>query len=93
MGLFALSDKELGTETVEELVETALANIELWRENPDCEYLLECFAVGNLARAARVIRADAGRETEADKELRLEDDEMQERIDAQILDAHQSSND
>lgn len=91
MGLFILPNLE--EETVEDLVETAEANIKLWKKNPDCEYLLECFAANGLMRAARVIRAEAGRETEADKKLRLEDDEMQERIDAQTISAHQSSED
>jgi len=91
MGLFAIPDLE--KESVEDYIQTAMDNIQLWRKNPDCDYLLDVFAAGCLESAARLIRANEGRETPKDLQKIAEDKEMEERIDAQILAEQQSSKD
>lgn len=55
MGLFCLPPKLIDECTAMELVETAEANIKLWKDNQDCDYLLKEFAVKNLKDAAKKI--------------------------------------
>lgn len=59
MGMFVLPPlKKEEDITAEEFVDTAIKNIELWRKNPDYEYLLDGFACGLLERAARRVVFD-----------------------------------
>lgn len=88
MGLFVLPSLE--EESIEDYVQTALDNIQLWKENPDCEYLLECFACNSLEQAARLIRKEADRSTEGDLKIEADELETQKRIEENIA-AHQSN--
>jgi len=74
MGLFVLPNLE--EETVENCVETALANIELWKKNKDCDYLLDTFACQNLKSAARLIRIADQRPSAQDLKKQKEADEL-----------------
>ena len=82
MGLFILPNLEEAS--IEDFVQTALDSIELWKENPNCEYLLECFACNNLERAARLIRKEGDRSTEQDLEKEKDELETQKRIEENI---------
>jgi hypothetical protein len=56
MGLFVLSGEEVGEETIEGCLEAAKDNIELFKDHPDYDYLLDCFAVSYLKKAAELVR-------------------------------------
>ena len=56
MGLFSLPPKPIDDCTAEELVDTAIANLKLWKENPDCDYLIFTFAIPQLNDAMRKLR-------------------------------------
>lgn len=87
MGLFILPRPN--DETVDNYIETAEANIELWKQNKDCDYLIDCFAINNLENAARLIRKQNSTSTESDLEYEREQLEMKLRIEENIT-AHQS---
>jgi len=53
MGLFCVPRNDASPE---EIVQTAISNIELWRQHPNFDYLLDVFAVGCLKLAAEKIR-------------------------------------
>jgi len=91
MGLFITPN--LKEESVEDFVQTAEANIKLWRKNPDSEYLLECFAVNCLVSAARLVRKNEGRMTDMDKEHEREREEQWSVINKQIADHKNGSDD
>ena len=52
MGYFALNME--GIETAEGLVKSAIANLELFLDEPDYDYLLTTFAIPYLQRAAEL---------------------------------------
>lgn len=58
MGLFVLQEKPNDQMTAADYVEVALKNINLWKDHPDCEYLLSQFAVISLQKAAIKIKND-----------------------------------
>lgn len=87
MGLFVLSNSK--EETIDNYIETAEANIELWKKNRDCDYLIDSFAINNLEHAARLIRKENGTSTESDLDYEKEQLEMKRRIEENIV-SHQS---
>lgn len=56
MGLFSLPSKPIEECTAEDLVDTAIANLKLWKENPDSDYLIFTYAIPLLNDAMRKIR-------------------------------------
>ena len=63
MGLFVLAPKSIDECSVNELVETAVKNIELWKKNKDCGYLLNDFAAMMLTVAADKITKNQNERT------------------------------
>lgn len=57
MGLFCLPE-DLKNPTPEQLVDAAITNLELWKNNPDCDYLIGTFAMPQLNSAMRKLRFD-----------------------------------
>lgn len=62
MGLFCLPSDGNGNmvsdPTPEQLVQCAINNLELWKSNPNCDYLISTFAMSMLNNAMRKIRFD-----------------------------------
>lgn len=56
MGLFSLPSKPEEECTAEDFVDAAISNLKLWKENPDCDYLIFTFALPYLNQAMRKIR-------------------------------------
>lgn len=55
MGLFCLP-KDLKDPTPEQLVDAAIANLKLWKECPDRDYLIYSFAMKQLNEAMTKLR-------------------------------------
>lgn len=58
MGLFVLQEKPDDQMTAADYIEVALKNINLWKDHPDCEYLLSQFAANYLLKASTKIKND-----------------------------------
>lgn len=56
MGLFVLPNKPEDQCSAEDFVDTAIANLKLWKENPDCDYLIATFTIPYLQNAMRKLR-------------------------------------
>lgn len=56
MGLFVVPPKALEECSAEDLVDTAMLNLKLWKENPDSDYLIFTFAIPYLNHAMRKLR-------------------------------------
>jgi hypothetical protein len=62
MGLFCLpvdlNDPEIFPKdpTPEQLVDAAIVNLQLWKDNQDCDYLISTFAMGQLEQALTKLR-------------------------------------
>ncbi len=56
MGLFTLPSKPVDECTAEDLVDAAILNLKLWKENPDADYLIFTFAIPYLNHAMRKLR-------------------------------------
>jgi hypothetical protein len=57
MGLFVMQNKPDDECSVEEFVNLAEQNIQLWKEHPNCDYLLSTFATFYLEKAANKIKS------------------------------------
>lgn len=62
MGLFSLPSDGKGNivsdPTPEQLVQCAIDNLELWKQNQDSDYLISTFAMSYLNNAMRKLRFD-----------------------------------
>lgn len=56
MGLFSFPSKPVEECSAEDFVDAAIANLKLWKENPDSDYLIFTFAIPYLNQAMRKIR-------------------------------------
>lgn len=53
VGLFVLPEKPSEDYSPEELIDAAIANLELWKSNPLCDYLASGFALPMIKEAVR----------------------------------------
>lgn len=56
MGLFCLPE-DLEDPTPEQLVDAAINNLKLWKQNPNCDYLIHTFAMKQLNMAMVKLRS------------------------------------